>query len=210
MTELCICDDHVLRDCECSIEDTDCIHMNGSGNDTGLSPVPNLDPDPNNIWTKSAAGQLVKLPADIRAPAYCQVYRETDQSIATESGLVVTYSTARHDTELMYSASQPTRVTIITPGIYKVTFNCTWEANTAGDRQAYIRKNGREFLGSSQKRAPSTLIECGQSVTVQELFEAGEWIETMVKQDSGSTLDLLATRYSPILSVRYRRRPPTP
>jgi hypothetical protein len=97
------------------------------------------------------------------------------------------------------------RITIVTAGIYVVTFVCAVEDNGDGDRQALIRKNGNEFLGGNEKKAASAAFETGLNVTIQEALLAGEYLEAIVKQDSGTGLDLLSTRYSPVLTAQFRR-----
>lgn len=192
--------------CQCSLIESDCFTIDGSGSETNPFTVSaNFDPDTNNLLSCSAAGILAQLPTAILTPPKCQAYNSTNISLATDDGQVVALDSERYDNGAMHSTvTDNSRITFTTAGIYIITFNCAFAANATGDRSAFIRKNGQDFIAMSQKHAFATQ-ECGMSVTVHEMFEVGEFVEAIAKQDSGGALNLLATRYSPILSVRYRR-----
>lgn len=206
----CTCQGVADLDCWCSHEDSDVITWGGSGNGTPLEALLTLDPDTDNIWTKSAAGQLVKLPVTVRNPPSCQAYHSVDQSIPDEDGTVVALDSERYDTDGMHDpVTNNSRITFNTSGIYVVTFVCAFDGHTSGDRQALIRVNGSEFIAGHEKKAlSSATMDCGMQVTAVELFCEGDYVEAVVKQDRGGALDLLATRYSPILSAHYRRGVP--
>lgn len=192
--------------CQCAVVDTDCFTVAGSGSaDNPLAVTASFDPDPNNLLSCSAAGLLAQLPLALRTPPKCQAYNNANISLADGDGTVVALNSERYDNGAMHdTVTDNSRITFTTAGIYIVTFNCAFAANATGDRSAYIRKNGQDFIAMSQKHGFATQ-ECGMSVTVHERFEVGEFVEAIAKQDSGGALNLLATRYSPILSVRYRR-----
>lgn len=194
---------------DCAFIESDCIRPDGRG--SALNPlklIPKLDPDPDNLMSHGASGLLARLPLAIRTPPKCQAYASANTSIANDSGTVVDLDSERYDNDTMHSAvTNTSRITFNTAGLYVVTFVASFAANAAGDRSAFIRKNGSEFLAMNQKKAVnSATVETGLGVSVQAMFDAGEFVEAMVQQDSGGALNLLATRYSPILSVRYRRR----
>lgn len=199
----------VIRDCECSVSDSDCIGMDGSGNDTPLAPRWKLDPDENSLLSCEVGGLLAILPLPIRTPPVCCVYNNADISISDSTSTVVTFNSERFDdaTNPMHSTSALTsRITFTVPGIYTVRFGAAFAGNTAGDRQAYIRANGRDFLGANQRRSTVSTIESGINVTIQDIFAvSGDYVEALVKQDSGGSLNLLATRYSPVFAAKYQR-----
>lgn len=207
----CVCEAVDELDCWCSHRDSDVVSWDGSGNGMPLEALLNLDPDTDNIWSKSSAGQLVKLPLTVRTPPSCQAYRTTAQSIPDEDGTVVTFDAERYDTDTMHSTvTNTSRITFNTSGIYIVTFLCAFAGNVTGDRQALIRANGSEFIAGQEKKAlVATGLECGMQVTAIEFFCEDDYVEAVVKQDSTAALNLNATRYSPILSAHYRRGIPS-
>lgn len=207
----CTCQAVEEMDCACSHEDNDIITWDGSGNGTALEALLTVDPDTDNIWSKSAAGQLVKLPVAVRTPPSCQAYHNAAISIPDEDGTVVTLNSERYDSDSMHSTvTNTSRLTFNTSGIYIVTFVCAFAGNTTGDRQALLRVNGSEFIAGHEKKALSSAgLECGMQVTAVEFFCEDDYVEAVVKQDSTGALNLLATRYSPILSAHYRRGVPS-
>jgi hypothetical protein len=211
MTELCTCEAIDYTECQCSLADSDCIQIDGSGSaSVPFSAVPIIDPDDDNLVSCAGDGLLVETPSHLRAPPRVQAYHNANQSMVTDVSTVVALNSERYDVGDMHSTTtNNSRLTFTTAGIYVVTFLCSFAGNTAGDRRALIRKNGAETIGGSEKKALSSATpECGISVTVQEWFQVNEYVEATVKQDSGGSINLLATRYSPILSAVFRRRSP--
>lgn len=204
--QVCECGAIDFTECGCSLTDSDCITIEGSGNLNPLTPIVRYDPADDNL-ASSSTGMLVKLPPNILSPPRCSAYHNANQSINSDVGTVLSLNAEYYDTDTMHDTStNNSRVTFMTTGIYLVTFLCAWEGNTSGDRLSLIRKNGNEFLGGVARRAlNSATYELGMSVTVQEFFEEDEYVEAYVRQDSGGALNLLATRYSPILSATFRR-----
>lgn len=202
-----------MDDCQCSVFDGDCIKVDGSGStDNALAPRWELDPDEDNLLSCSASGLLGILPLPIRTPPACLVYNSAAISIPNETSTVVTFDSERFDdvTNPMHSTvTNTSRITFTIPGLYIVRFGAAFTGNTAGDRQAYIRANGRDFLGANQRRSTVATIESGITVVIQEVFAtAGDYVEALVKQDSGGALNLLANRYSPAFAAKYRRGVP--
>jgi hypothetical protein len=207
---VCVCGVEIDQDaCQCSLESSDCIEVNGSGNVVGLQAEPLLDPDTDNLYTKAADGHLVQLPSYITNPDRCQAYHNASVSISNDTGTVVALNSEYFDSNTMHdTTTNNSRITIKTDGIYVCTFSGVFAANATGDRSAVIRKNGNEYLGGQEKKAASASFETGLNVTIQEWLLADEYIEAIVKQDSGGALNLSATRYSPILTVFFKRLPP--
>lgn len=208
---LCTCPDRDQLNCECSVCDSDCLEVVGSGNGVSLAVNPRLSEEDDNILSCSATGLLVQLPTTLLTPPSSQAYNSIAISLTNDVGTVVSLDSERYDNDTMHSTvTNNSRITFNTAGIYIVVFNCAFAGNTTGDRQALIRANGSDFLGGSEKIALSSAsYEMGMSVAVQEFFEVGDYVEAVVKQDSGGSLNLLATRYSPILSAHFRRGTPS-
>lgn len=211
MTMLCEECGRVINhdDCACSLCGTESINISGSGNlENPFSATPNLDPDADNILTCEDDGLLVQLPSAVSSPPRCHVTHNANQSVANDTNVVLAFNTERYDTDTMHdTATNNSRITFTTAGLYIVTLIATFASTSAaGDRALYIRKNGRDYLGGSEKGPTSTSFETGHQVTVQEMFQAGEYVEAIAKQDSGSALNLLGNlRYSPNFSAIYRR-----
>lgn len=197
-------------ECDCSFKSSDAIDAQGSGKTLNPFKVePKLDPDSDNLLSCGDDGLLGILPDDILDPPRCQAYNNANISIPNDDGQVVDLNDENYDsTTTMHSnVTLNSRVVIPVDGIYICTFLCAFASNATGDRSAWIRKNGFEYMAMNQKMAVNG-AETSLSVTVQDFLEAGEFIEAIAQQDSGGALNLLATAYSPILTVQYRRRNP--
>lgn len=212
MTEqACLCGAIDFTQCACSVSDESCITIEGSGSAINpLVPEAIIDPDVESLLTEEPDGLLIQLPNFILNPPRVSAYHNAAISLTHNTGTVVSLNSEYYDTDGMHSTSTDnSRLTVVTPGVYIVTFVCAFAGNVDGDRQALIRKNGVDYLGGNEKKALSSAsLECGMAVTIQEYFEEDEFIEAVVQQDSGVSLNLLAARYSPILSAQFRRRSP--
>lgn len=213
MSNLCVCGATFDQDeCQCSLKNSDCITIDGSGRLIPLSFNGRFNPDPDNLWSCVGDGHLIELPSYLRSPPRVSVTHNAAQSTTNDTAFVVAFNTENYDTEVMHDvATLNSRLTIVTAGVYTVTFVCAFTGNVTGDRFAAIRKNGNEYLGFNAKRAlVSATPECGLSVTVQEKFLVGEFLEAVVKQDSGGALNLLSTSaYTPQFSAVFRRLYPS-
>lgn len=198
------------EECQCSLCASDCIDVNGSGSALNpWEPEVVFDPDSDNLASCASDGFLVQLPSYVTDPPRCQAYNSTNTSLTNDVSTVLALDSERYDSGGMHDVTTlNSRVTIAIDGIYIITFLCSFAANAAGDRAALIRKNGNEFLGGDEKKPTSASFETGMQATAQELLYAGEYLECVAKQDSGGALNVLATRYSPILTAQFKRRPP--
>lgn len=204
------CEEIIPDGCNCSVADSDCFAIDGDGSvDTPLTVSPILDPDGANLLTCGDDGLLAELPAVIATPPACAVFHSVAQSIPDDTDTILAFNSERFDTDTMHdNATNNTRITFTTAGIYSVTFVCVWNKNAVGDRKAAIRKNGADVLGTDAKHAGDADLFVGQSVTVQESFAAADYVEALVRQDSGGALNLLAQRDSPNFAAVFRRVAP--
>lgn len=108
-----------------------------------------------------------------------------------------TYNTARFDTDNIWSASTPTRLTCKTPGVYTITGHIEFTASTplTGYVQIYLRKNGVADAYLASQFIPQGGY--GGTVTTTTQLAAGDYIEFAIANQSGSTLtaQVLAGNY---------------
>ena len=72
-----------------------------------------------------------------------RVYRATDQSITGAVPTAVSFSNARFDTDGMWSAGAPTRLTCKTASYYVITGSIIWALSSAGiQRRLWLEVNG--------------------------------------------------------------------
>ena len=136
-------------------------------------------------------------------PCKAAVYKSMATSIANNTITFVSFDTVRDDTNLgtsnvFWSSSTPTRLTVTTPGAYLVHATIEFAANATGVRDIGIRVNGSLYISSMRVGAPSSSdtadVECHRVWQ----FNTGDYVELSVRQTSGGALNLNSTGdYSP-------------
>lgn len=179
--------------CNCLVDDSDCFQITGDGSEgTPFGIVPILDADPDNIFSCSTSGFKAELPTTISNPPCCQVFRDSRQIIPNNILTAIEFDEEKYDTDGMHSAGAKTRITFNTAGVYLVTLSCTWQPNATGYRFAQIRKNGVDIIAFDSRDRQESIAAVGHNLACQESFAASDYIETMVRQNSGGNLQILA------------------
>lgn len=136
--------------------------------------------------------------------AGCTVRRTSTQTgILTGTDFVVSWQALTFDTiGGMWSASTPTAVTIVIPGVYACTLQERWSpsgGNGTGQRAGKIMLNGSSVFNNSQasdKRAADGTAEgVTLSMTTVLRLVAGDQLYCNYWQSSGSTISGLHTDY---------------
>ncbi|MCS6801741.1 MAG: hypothetical protein RMM58_01235 [Chloroflexota bacterium] len=137
----------------------------------------------------------------------CRVRRTTSQPIPSGTQTALAFDVARYDTDGMWSAEAPTRLTIQTAGRYHVGFAASFDEPTgAGSvRGASLWVNGALVIatvvvaprpGGTQTQIPV--------VSGDYLFSAGEYLEGRVVQDSGGSVPVFSfSAWSPELWAHW-------
>ncbi len=130
------------------------------------------------------------------SPPACSVQRTGDGTFASGSSLNgVGFNVASdYDTDpTMHSAAtNNSRITINTGGLYKVSGGGKWAISSAGARYMAIRRNGTHDL-CNDSRIPLASDNSWQNVTRDMLISVGDYVELCVAQTSGSGLALLGS-----------------
>jgi len=121
------------------------------------------------------------------------VHRSTQQLISTTAAQAVSFDVLDYDTDSMWNASTPTRLTCQTAGKYLCTAQLAWTANTNAMRGVLIEVNGVIVAGGKQQPNPSspeeTLINCSW----QGSMAMNDYVEMFARQNTGSTLNTSIT-----------------
>lgn len=206
--------------CECTWASSNCVHI--SKQDTGTperpyEPEPRLDPITGNLLECGPAGLAAFLPPYLLDPPACNVYSNQEQVIGYDVAQHLFFNSERYDTDSMHDdAEHSDRISFQTPGVYLVSLNLRWNKTkaTTGDLAAFIRRTGSEFLAVDSMPIGGPDLFAGHSMSVEGEFEAGDYVEAMVKQDTvdsngnGKNLTVTVRRNSPVFSAMFLR-PPT-
>jgi hypothetical protein len=131
----------------------------------------------------------------------------------------VTFNLVKKDSEAAYdatkplwSASQPDRLTIRTPGYYEIHYGVWWDAGASGtdasNRQVALKFNGQsepEGRYDEVARGSNSLLV---SAEYEWFFNVNDYIELYGWQDSGGTRSLLSAaaagqEYASFLRVKW-------
>jgi hypothetical protein len=100
---------------------------------------------------------------------------------------VLAFNTERYDTANLHNSTNNSRLTAPVKGIYVVTARVVWEPDSSGSRFLYVRKNGGAPFASDTRPGVG---DAAQSVTTQVKLAAGDYLEALATQTSGSGPDL--------------------
>lgn len=198
--------------CQCTFCDSDCVKRHGNGSvDDPYTFETIVDPAEGNLYECGPSGQAVFIPPYVLDPPACHIYSSIHEDLIAPNEVpwVLNFNEERYDTDSMHDVDDDvSKIVFNTAGIYRVTLNVTWHKNNLGDRAAFIWKNRSDFLAFEARHAGDADLYVGMSVTVKESFEAGDFVEAVVKQDSGVDLWIERNRYSPNFTASFRRLNP--
>lgn len=127
-------------------------------------------------------------------PPTCRLSKSANQSITNTTWTALTYDQETYDTDNMHSlVTNPTRITVNTPGLYLLTANVIFVPNATGNRLTGFRKNTLSptdptegFVGGAAVTAAN---EAGYTLTQVVKAIATDYWEVMVWQSSGGALN---------------------
>jgi hypothetical protein len=134
-----------------------------------------------------------------------RVTRSSAQGIPDSSNTSLAFDQERYDTAGVHdNATNNSRLTAPTPGIYAVTAQFTWGGSAGtGSRFAGLMKNGSTLIARSQELPGDD----DENITTQVRLVAGDYVEVLVLQTSGGSLDVaangLAQQITPEFSMSW-------
>lgn len=145
--------------------------------------TPTLQPARGNVLGRNV-GRILDVPR-------ASVFRVAALSIANNTTTAVIWDTIDLDdpqSEALWSAANPTRLTAITAGTYSVKAWGVWQSSGGGIRQLYIRKNGVGQYANTVFDSGTVAGTASQSTTADIRLDAGDYVEVMVLQTCGAPL----------------------
>lgn len=122
------------------------------------------------------------------APPILEITSVTNQSIANNSLVALTFDTETVDSSNMHSTSvNPSRATAVYPGWYSTGGNASFVANATGRRGSAIAVNATT-LASSSSIGPCTAAGTWSGAVRHKIafLNAGDYLEIQAYQDSGA------------------------
>lgn len=123
------------------------------------------------------------------------VYRSTNQSINDSSWTSITHDTVRWQlvTNTIWVATSPTRFTIVRPGVYTLHAGAWFAANATGIRGVRFFVNNAVSIGDHLHQNIGAVISMAMEASTIYSFNAGDYIEMQVYQNSGGPLNCTAS-----------------
>jgi hypothetical protein len=123
-----------------------------------------------------------------------RAYNDATISIANDVNTTMTFNTESYDTDTIHSTVTNTgRLTATTAGKYLIGCNVDFNGNATGGRLLFIRLNGtaNAYIGgiSAAGRVLVNVVGQSMAVTAHYSLAAGEYVECIVRQDSGGALN---------------------
>lgn len=127
----------------------------------------------------------------LSAQVSCSVYATAAQSVANATEAAVAFDAEVFDQGGCHSTSSNTsRLTAPVAGTYLVTATVNWAANATGSRVLILRVGGTTAVARVECAAASGTVREVQQVSHVLKLTAGQYVEAVVYQSSGGSLDV--------------------
>lgn len=128
------------------------------------------------------------------------VYSTVNQSIPNSTATILTFDTEVFDNDNMYDPASNTRLTVRTAGKYLIIAHVVFDINSSYTRHVALRKNGNTYLSYVKANACSVGTTRIQCLAIANL-NVNEYVDVVVYQDSGVSLNSLATDGGPYFGM---------
>jgi hypothetical protein len=147
-------------------------------------------------------------PAATRINQSALVRITANESIATSTATAIPWDVIVHDDNSIWSAGNPTRLTV-PAGFTRcvVGGNVEWAGNASGARYVLVNKNGADFYGMpAESSLPAGSVQHSENISSGVLeCTAGDYFELVVQQTSGESLSCLSANKKTWFSIELHR-----
>lgn len=143
------------------------------------------------------------LSTDTAAGSY-SVIRSAVQSIATATPTLISFDTEEFNSgsDLTWVIGTPTRVTVVTAGVYDIKAQATFAANATGTRDIELLKGGGSTSPPSRNSGVATAsLTTGCMVSRTMDLAVGDYIGAYAWQNSGGNLNVTGSIQMTYLGV---------
>jgi hypothetical protein len=121
-----------------------------------------------------------------------RVARTSNQSIPQNSWTALSFATERYDTDNLFSATFPTRLTAQTPGKYLITAHIAFAAAQAR-KEVKLRVNGGIDIAQHTRQSNGVAQPAHVSLATVYALSAGQYVELLAWHEHGAALNVLGT-----------------
>lgn len=125
----------------------------------------------------------------------CLLRHSADQSIPNDTETALTWDTETYDSDAMHSGGNPTRITVPEAGKYAIGTWVDFQSAAGGERDLFFWVNGSAvgFSYGTDFALGNASSACFLRLNVDAVLAANDYVEIAVYQNSGGSLNLLAT-----------------
>ena len=177
------------------------VALGGSTDEVPAQTILGANVAVGDIVDVLAAGNRPPLILAAGSPA-ARVYNSANISIPNATLTALTFNSERFDNDSIHStASNTSRLTATTAGVYSISGNFTMAPLGSGKGLIGVRLNGSLII-AYQRFAGITATNLIQAIQTTYKLAAGDYVELIAHQDSGSALNVIAaSNYSPEFSM---------
>lgn len=129
--------------------------------------------------------------------AAVKLYKNANQTVANQPTLdSLTWQTEDYDTDSMFDAANPSRITITTPGVYQFNASVVFQNEIGGTNKIAIlyrtRAGVETKVGVGAGPAPATVNNYSMAtVAAQDSALVGDFYQIRIYQDTGGTTEIM-------------------
>lgn len=182
----------------------DAVAIGGSAT-THITGTLDEDDMASNSATKLATQQSIKAYVDASSgiPKKVRVYKDSAQSITNNTETLITFNQETFDNDTMHdNATNNSRITITTAGVYLIKAQLAFASNSTGYRQALFKKSNSSALAYVTIAAANGERTNVQITTLAEL-SASDYIEVYGRQTSGGNLNIEGAASDPYYATHF-------
>lgn len=137
---------------------------------------------------KTQIANLVKLG---NVAIWARVFHSTSQSINSSSATAIAFNSERADTDTIHdNVTNNSRLTCKTAGVYHVSANVEWAANTAGTRELFLQVNGATRVADVIAHPVQGGNVTRQMISAVYSLAVNDYVELIANQTSGGALNI--------------------
>lgn len=122
---------------------------------------------------------------------WARVFHNANQSIATGTPTALAFNSERADTDTIHdNATNNSRLTATTAGLYLIVGNVEWAANATGYREIYIQIGGATRIADSVVLAVSGGVVTRQTLSTIYSLTAGQYVELIANHAAGTSINV--------------------
>lgn len=152
--------------------------------------LPPDDSQSSKVPQYNSAIQALATEAESPTPPKCRAYHSTTQSLTTATLTAIALNSERFDTDTIHdTATNNSRLTCKTAGLYLITGCLGYAAHATGERSTIIRLGGATQIGGTAGLSGGATLPTRHTVSTIYPLAVNDYVELVGYQSSGGALN---------------------